>query len=138
MKRKYKIIVVENDEDELLFLKEGFNSVEEFELITMLKNGNALFEWLNDNANNLPDVILSDLNMPGKNGYDVLEGIRSDARYAHIPVVISSTSSTRSTIAKCMELGATEFLVKPDTFINYEPFLKQLYNILEAKNLSSN
>lgn len=135
MKKKYRIVVVENDEDEQLFIEEGFNAVEGFELLAMVKNGNVLFEWLENQQNNLPEVILSDLNMPGKNGYDIIAEIKNNPLYSHIPVVISSTSSTKSTITRCMEMGAIDFLVKPETFIDYTPFLRQLYNLLEQKNL---
>lgn len=133
MKTKYKIVVVENDEDEQAFIGESLNAAEQFELLALAKNGNVLMEWLEQNPTNLPDVILSDLNMPGKNGYDILTEIKNNTAYAHIPVIISSTSSTTSTIAKCMQLGATDFVVKPDTFVNYGPFLQNVYSILQQR-----
>ncbi|HEU4903911.1 MAG TPA: response regulator, partial [Flavisolibacter sp.] len=92
--KTYKIIVVENDEDEQLFMKEGFDSSGLFEIITMLKSGDELFDWLERNTGNQPDLILSDLNMPGKNGYDIIDEIKASPVYAAIPVVITSTSST--------------------------------------------
>jgi DNA-binding NarL/FixJ family response regulator len=133
--RKFKIIIVENDEDEQLFMKEGFDAADLFELIAQLKNGDELFEWLEFNRANLPDVILSDLNMPGKNGYDIIEDIKGNSVYEHIPVIITSTSSTNATINKCMSLGAASYLVKPDTFIQYEPFVKQLYQLIKEHEL---
>ena len=133
--RKFKIIIVENDEDEQLFMKEGFDAVGLFEIIAQLKNGDALFEWLDENGDNLPDVILSDLNMPGKNGYDIITEIKEKPGYAHIPVIITSTSSTRSSIDKCLALGAADYLVKPDTFVVYEPFVKKLYQIIQDREL---
>ena len=66
--KKYKIIIVENDEDEQMFMKEGFDSAGLFDIVGQVKNGDTLFEWLDENKNALPDIILSDLNMPGKNG----------------------------------------------------------------------
>jgi CheY-like chemotaxis protein len=133
--RKFKIIIVENDEDEQLFMKEGFDAADLFELVAQLKNGDELFEWLEMNRANLPDVILSDLNMPGKNGYDIIEEIKGNPAYEHIPVIITSTSSTNTTIKKCISLGAASYLVKPETFIMYEPFVKQLYKLIEDHEL---
>lgn len=129
--KKYKIIIVENDEDELLFMKEGFDNSGLFEVISDAKNGNELIEWLAMNPSTLPDLILSDLNMPGKNGYDIITEIKATSTYQHIPVIITSTSSTKSIIDKCIRMGATHYLVKPDTFIQYQPFVENLHKLLE-------
>jgi len=133
---KYKIIIVENDEDEQFFMKEGFESSGNFDVIAMVINGNALFDWLEENPDNLPDLVLSDLNMPGKNGYDIISEIKDTPAYAHIPVIITSTSSTPAFIDKCLQLGAANYMVKPDTFIEYRPFVKSLLDILEQSGLT--
>lgn len=132
---KYRIVIVENDEDEQLFMKEGFDATDLFQIMAQLSNGDHLLKWLEENVNNLPDVILSDLNMPGKNGYDIITAISESPVYRHIPVIITSTSSTKMTIDKCMDLGAADFIVKPETFIEYVPFVKQLHHQIEKKQL---
>ena len=133
--KKYKIIIVENDEDEQLFMKEGFDAADMFEIIAQLKNGDALLEWLNENPQALPDVVLSDLNMPGKNGYDVITDLKTNPSYSHIPVIITSTSSTKTIIDKCMSTGAADYIIKPDTFVEYVPYVKNLYKRIEEKEL---
>jgi len=130
---KYKIIIVENDEDEQLFMKEGFDATHLFQIQAVLKNGDVLFSWLEENPYLLPDVILSDLNMPGKNGYDVIAEIKSTPSYSHIPVIITSTSSTKTIIDKCLALGASDYLVKPETFVEYVPFVRRLHQLIEEK-----
>ena len=133
--RKFKIIVVENDEDEQFFMKQGFDSSGLFEIITMVRNGDVLLEWLTDHQATLPDVILSDLNMPGKNGYDIISGIKSNPTYTHIPVIITSTSSTKTIVDKCLTMGAADYIVKPDTFIEYVPYVENLHRLIEDKQL---
>ena len=133
--KKYKIVIVENDEDEQLFMKEGFDAAGLFDIVAQPKNGDTLFDWLSENKNALPDVILSDLNMPGKNGYDVITEIKANPLYAHIPVVITSTSSTKTIIQKCLDLGAADYLIKPETFVEYVPYAKNLYKRIEEKQL---
>lgn len=128
--RKYKIIIVENDEDEQVFMKEGFDKTDHFNILALLQNGNDLFDWLHENPNQLPDLILSDLNMPGKNGYDVITEVKETPHIAHIPVIITSTSSTPSIIEKCLQMGAAYYMVKPETFVQYEPYVQQLYKVL--------
>ncbi len=131
---QYNIVVVENDEDEQFFIREGFESNNKFKVLDIVKNGDVLFEKLRS-GNEVPDVILSDLNMPGKNGYDILSEIKQTAEFSNIPVVITSTSSTRSTMDKCFSLGAAAFLVKPETFIDYGPFIERLYDVLQEKQI---
>jgi CheY-like chemotaxis protein len=133
--KKYRIVTVENDEDEQFFMKEGFDKANLFEVIAQLKNGDELYAWMQENRHNLPEVILSDLNMPGKNGYDILDDVRNDPTITHIPVIITSTSYTKSIIEKCFSKGAAEYLVKPDTFIEYVPFINNLYRVIQDKQL---
>lgn len=133
--KKYKIIIVENDEDERLFMKEGFDAAGGFEIIIQVQNGDMLLEWLSKNKNNLPEVILSDLNMPGKNGYDIIKEIKNNPEWLHIPVIITSTSSTKTITDKCLSFGAADYIIKPDTFVEYVPYAKRLYKKIEEMNL---
>lgn len=133
--RKYKILIIENDEDEQQFMREAFEEGGGFEILVQLDSGNRLLEWLNAHQDSLPDLILSDLNMPGRNGYDITSDIRSDKRFSSIPVVITSTSSAKSIMDKCYEQGASLYIVKPDTFMEYNVFVKQLRKELEQRQL---
>jgi CheY-like chemotaxis protein len=130
---KIKIIIAENDEDEQFFMKDGFEDSGYFKIITFAGSGDELLEILNNNFQTVPDLILSDLNMPGKNGYDILKELRSDSRFSNIPIVITSTSSVKSVIDTCMQLGATTFIQKPDTFVEYADFAKQLAEVIWKK-----
>lgn len=131
----YKIILVENDEDEIFFMKEAFDSSDLFEVLSAAKDGEELFEYLNKNSDRLPDIILSDLNMPGKNGYDILQEIKAYPDYSHIPVVITSTSTVRSNIDRCLGLGAADYIVKPEMFIFYKNFVNELHERIQLRKL---
>ena len=133
--RKYSIITVENDEDEQFFMKEGFDQTGLFQVVAQLANGDELFDWIDANPGKLPEIILTDLNMPGKNGFDILAEVTANPALSHIPVIITSTSQTRSIIDKCFARGAADYVVKPDTFIEYVQFITNLYKIIEEKRL---
>ena len=60
-----------------------------------------------------PDLILLDLNMPRKDGRQVLDELRRDADLSTIPVVVLSTSAQDSDIYDCYQLGSNSFIVKP-------------------------
>jgi DNA-binding NarL/FixJ family response regulator len=127
---KIRIVIVENDEDEREFMQEGFEASGKFEILAMLRNGDLLIDWLEKNKER-PEIILSDLNMPGKNGYDIIELMKEKG----IPVVITSTSTTTSIIRKSLQAGAAEYMVKPDTFVEYEPFANRLHETILTKGL---
>ena len=61
----------------------------------------------------MPDVLLLDLMMPHISGLDILEAMQSDSKLSRIPVIILTVSSDRGTRLRALELGATDFLVKP-------------------------
>ncbi len=63
----------------------------------------------------VPDVIISDINMPHMNGYEVVQALRSQAATNTIPVILLTSMSDRRTMRQGMELGADDFLTKPFT-----------------------
>ena len=78
-------------------------------------------------------MILSDLNMPGKNGYDILELMQISPTFQRIPVMITSTSSSRDAADKCLRMGAAAYLVKPDTFLEYALYAQKLSDLFHTK-----
>jgi two-component system sensor histidine kinase/response regulator len=63
----------------------------------------------------LPDLIVSDIMMPGLNGYQLLEALRADPVTATIPIIFVTALSTPSAVRQGMNLGADDYLVKPYT-----------------------
>lgn len=62
-----------------------------------------------------PDLIVSDVNMPFLDGFELLSLMRADASTASIPVILLSGRSDGDTMARAVELGAADFLTKPVT-----------------------
>ncbi|MCX6893760.1 MAG: response regulator [Verrucomicrobia bacterium] len=63
-----------------------------------------------------PDLIVCDLNMPGMDGYEVLETLRRDPALADIPVIFLTGQSEPSKVRQGMNLGADDYLIKPVEF----------------------
>lgn len=117
MKPKWHILIVDDDADDREIMKDAFmRSGEEIEYI-FIENGDRLIEYLNQNiVDNLPALILLDLNMPGKDGRETLKEIKENNRYNHIPIIVFTTSSSHRDKMMAYELGANCFITKPDTF----------------------
>jgi DNA-binding response OmpR family regulator len=104
---KKKILVVD-DEISICRLLENFLS-QEYEVIT-IKDGDEALEWL---EGNLPDLIISDIQMEKMNGFDFLEQVRQRGFTKHTPVVMLSAKSESKERIKCYKLGAQDYLTKP-------------------------
>jgi chemotaxis family two-component system response regulator Rcp1 len=64
----------------------------------------------------VPDIVLLDLNLPRKDGREVLAEIKNDDNLQHIPVIALTSSSSDSDIERCYDLGVNAYLVKPTDF----------------------
>jgi sigma-B regulation protein RsbU (phosphoserine phosphatase) len=78
------------------------------------------------------DLMLLDIQMPGMNGYQVLEAIKADADLARVQVIVLSASDETSRVARCIEMGAEDYLPKP-----FDPVLlrARIHASLERKQL---
>jgi CheY-like chemotaxis protein len=117
---RMNVLVVEDNEPEQVIMKEAFKEAKVNHNLFMLKNGMEVFEFLRaegafSNAPK-PDLIILDLNMPRKNGLEVLAGIKDNPKWKHIPVLVFSNSEFSSDICKCYTVGANAYLNKPVDF----------------------
>jgi CheY-like chemotaxis protein len=126
-----RIVIIDNDEDEQFFIRKGFLSTGLFEITAIFNNGSDLIKQLHQ-LPEMPDVILSDLNMPGKNGFEILGDLKSDQTTFAIPVIITSNATTPEIIEHCKRLGAFDLRAKPDNFLNYEKFASDLHRDILA------
>jgi CheY-like chemotaxis protein len=115
---KKKILLVEDDQLDVISVERSLNKLEQnYELHTAY-NGIEALEILKDNPDNLPDIILLDLNMPKMNGIEFLKVIKSDARYKAIDVFIMTTSGEEADRRTAEDLGICGYLMKPLNFTN--------------------
>jgi two-component system response regulator len=117
--RKLSILIAEDDPDDRFLLKKAFEENNATERIDFVENGVQVLEFLKNihGANqHYPNIILLDLNMPRKDGRQVLQEIKEDEELKKIPVIIFTTSRNDLVIDKCYELGANSYIIKPVSF----------------------
>jgi CheY-like chemotaxis protein len=82
-----------------------------------MKNGDQLIDYLHETPSKAnPVVILLDLNMPGKDGKDVLREIKENEALRTIPVIVMTTSSSERDRQLSYQFGANCFVTKPDSY----------------------
>jgi len=96
--------------------------------LSIAKNGDNAIAYLNslseDKRKSLPDLILLDLNLPGKNGHEILKEIKDDSRFRSIPVVILSSSDNERDVSRSYELNANSHVKKPRNLMEFANILK--------------
>lgn len=123
------ILMGDDDIDDSLFMVAAFKAVGLTGAIRRVNNGVELIVFLKElihKHSSLPALIILDLNMPQKDGKDVLKIIKSDHRLAQIPIIIYSTSSTRRDILESYRLGCNGYIVKPNTYTEIEHIAEKI------------
>jgi two-component system chemotaxis response regulator CheY len=125
MKPKRKVLLVEDQANfrnlvKMLLSKNYYVETAEngIQALQLLKNGY------------MPDIIVSDLVMPTIDGKNLLEYIRSDIKYSHLPVIILSNVDLSSHKVEMLKLGAKDYITKP-----YYPEELDIYISLRLKAL---
>ena len=116
------ILVVDDDEDDQYLIKMAFKKIGVTDPIHLVSDGVEAIEYMMGEGKfadrkkyAYPTFILSDLKMPRKDGFAVLEFLKSNPEWAVIPTIIFSGSSDLDDIKKAYMLGASSYHVKPRT-----------------------
>lgn len=128
MKNNITIFYADDDADDLEFFREVTASIDtKIDLFTH-ENGNQLLGAVKDSTP-FPNLIFLDLNMPGKDGFEVLKELKGSKEYKDIPVVIFSTSNDMKNISKSRELGANLYITKPNSFAKFQKSIEHTLRI---------
>lgn len=92
---------------------------------------NGLDAFISMQKGYIPDLIISDIQMPKMDGFEFIEQIKSTGFLKDIPVIILSSIDDSKTRVKFLKYGVTDYLVKP---FNPEELVLKVQNILEPKN----
>ena len=117
------ILLVEDNEGDILLTMEAFAEWKTDNKITVAKDGQAAIDFFNnDNKNKiLTDIVLLDINLPKKNGHEVLKFIKGEEKLKHIPVIMLTTSSSVADINLAYNNHVNCYITKPN---EVETFLK--------------
>ena len=126
--KDYCILVAEDDADDRFLLQAAFKENGFDDALHFVENGVQAMDFLLSlkYPAAFPRLILLDLNMPKKDGKEVLTDLQNHPEFAGVPVIIFSTTHNETEMQKCYDLGATSYIIKPD---NFEKLLKIIADI---------
>jgi CheY-like chemotaxis protein len=117
------IFYTDDDEDDQELFKDALSEVDARLQLTTADNGDILLSLL-ESPPPVPRLIFLDLNMPKRNGYEVLERMRQDERLKNYPVIVFSTTSSDEAVKRTRELGANMFVTKPRSYSGMKQAIK--------------
>lgn len=134
MPEKYNlhIVIAEDDIDDADVITETFTKNPNFSKVSLVANGEELLNYLKNDLNENPDVILTDINMPIIDGIEALQEILSNDELKKIPCFVYSTSINPSYKEKCDDMGVKAYLIKPYSFEAFAEIPKTILSIIEA------
>lgn len=103
-----KVLVIEDSVPMQLVLSHHLNAKYQ---VTIFPDGFEAMAYLHEG--HIVDIIISDLNTPRMNGYELLDQLRASGFFSSIPVIVLSGEESTDTRIKCLEAGADDYLVKP-------------------------
>lgn len=120
------ILLIEDDMIETMKFKRVLNSLDLNHEVIEAVNGEQALEILKSQQQ-LPDLILMDLNMPKMNGIEFLQILKSDADLRYLPAIVLSTSNNHDDIKECYKMGIAGYIMKP---LKYEDYIEKIKNLL--------
>lgn len=124
------ILLVEDSPADVLITREAFAEFKIFNTLHVVEDGVEAMAFLNQDGKYAsvprPDLILLDLNLPRKNGREVLAEIKNEPRLKNIPVVVLTTSHSESDVLEAYDQHANCYIVKPVGFDNFVDAMKTI------------
>jgi DNA-binding response OmpR family regulator len=126
------VFLVDDDPDDLELVMDALCRQNFEGDIVPIENGKRLMERLLQPSSSLPELIVLDLNMPLKDGFQVLKEVKQEKRLASIPIAVVTASSSQQDEQKCRQLGCDLFAVKPSSLNEYDELVLKLMPFLKA------
>ncbi len=130
MSSTIQILIADDDPEDRFIISDSFGELGYSDVINFAESGVDALQYLNSikDANNLPVLIVLDLNMPRLNGTETLRQIKNDDALKAIPVIIFSTSINEIEREQCIALGAASYLTKPNNYKESLQIAKHFYD----------
>jgi len=128
--KSIEVLLVEDDPGDTLMIREAFEDNKVRNRLTCVTDGVQAIEYLRHEGEHAgsprPDLILLDLNLPRKDGREVLAEIKADDDLRTIPVVVLTTSQAEEDVLRSYKLHANAYVTKPVDFERFIEVVRQI------------
>lgn len=131
--RSLQILLVEDNPVDVLVTREALAGWDVKSSLHVVEDGQEALDFLRRQGDFIgaaqPDLVLLDLNLPKKNGREILAEIKQDPDLSTITVVVVTTSDSTTDVQTCRDLGANLYIIKPQEFEEYVEALNSIQEI---------
>jgi CheY-like chemotaxis protein len=124
-----EILLVEDNEDDVVIIQEAFIESRLVNVINAVSDGEEALAYLRRegkyNAVSLPTLVLLDINMPKKNGFEVMQAMKADPRLRSLPVIMLTMSDRDEDVSRSYAGGACSYIRKPVDLDRFHTVIKQ-------------
>lgn len=124
------VLLVEDNPGDVELTKLAFESAGVVCRLQTAESGEKALEYLSaaaeKDSNDIPDLVLLDLNLPGMDGHSVLARMKSDERFKNIPVLVLSSSAAADDIQRSYDLSANDYVQKPTNMADFVEIAKSI------------
>ena len=129
------ILLVEDEDNDIFFVKRATERAKAGHTLHAVKDGEEAIHYLRGEGMYadrqkfpVPNVILTDLKMPGMGGMELLKWLRTHPECGVIPTIVFSSSSVESDVRGAYKEGANSYITKPSTIEELSEVLRRLYD----------
>lgn len=126
------ILLVEDNEGDIMLTTEALQEGRVFNKISVVRDGKQAIDFVNQTNEyadvDAPNLILLDINLPKKNGHEVLEYLKTSAKFKHIPIIMLTTSSSEKDIMSAYQHYANCYITKPVEVNDFIDAVRQIEN----------
>lgn len=123
------LLLVEDDEDDIVLITEAFAEARVMNVVSKVHDGEEALTYLRQEGPykdvRRPGLVLLDINMPKKNGFEVLQAMKADPLLRSLPVIILTTSDREEDIVRSFSAGACSYIRKPMSLDQFAQAVKE-------------
>lgn len=125
-----EVLLVEDDPGDVLLIREAFEFNKVHNNLNVVSDGEQALAYLRREGEHAgssrPDLVLLDLNLPRKDGREVLAEVKQDPDLRTIPIVVLTTSEAEEDVLKSYQLHANAYVTKPVDFERFVSIVRQI------------
>jgi CheY-like chemotaxis protein len=125
-----EVLLVEDDPGDVVLIREAFDFNKVHNHLNVVNDGEQALAYLKNEGDyagaHRPDLVLLDLNLPRKDGREVLAEVKADERLRTIPIVVLTTSEAEEDVLKSYQLHANAYVTKPVDFERFVAIVRQI------------
>ena len=140
-RKVYRILIVDDSEDDCFFIRRVVARFDVFEIVAEVRDGQAAIDYLSGREKfaqrevyPMPDLVLLDLKMPIKDGYEVLAWLRTQASFPRLTVVVLSGSALQTDVGASLALGAHGYWSKSASPERQILIASEIEELLDRRN----